>query len=79
MFLNSAITIYLGELFFYIYICSPLRQKYFTRYGSWGSCFIYGTWFSLRGLAVVCKTYHNCLAIHRGVEFLLKSQSDDGG
>ena len=77
MFLNWTITIYLGESFFYI--CSSLRQKYVTRYGNWGSCFIYGTWFSLGGLAAAGKTYHNCLAIRRGVEFLLKSQSDDGG
>ena len=35
--------------------------------------------FQLRGLAVVGKTYHNCLAIRRGGEFLLKSESNDGG
>ena len=77
MFFNSTIPIHLGDFFFYI--CISLRQKYFTRYGNWGSCFIYGSWFSLGGLAAAGKTYHNCLAIRRGVDFLLKSPGDDGG
>ena len=77
MFLNSTINIHLWESFFYK--CSPLRQKYFTRYGNWGSCFTYGAWFSLGGLASAGKTYNNCLAIRKGVEFLLKLQGDDGG
>ncbi|XP_048233507.1 lupeol synthase-like [Ricinus communis] len=48
-------------------------------YGKWGICFTYGTWFGLGGLAAAGKTYENCLAIRRGVDFLLKSQGDDGG
>ncbi|CBI18392.3 hypothetical protein VitviT2T_014452 [Vitis vinifera] len=48
-------------------------------YGNWGVCFTYGSWFALGGLAAAGKTYHNCLAIGRAVEFLLKSQRDDGG
>ncbi|XP_073311807.1 beta-amyrin synthase-like isoform X3 [Primulina huaijiensis] len=48
-------------------------------YGSWGVCFTYGTWFALRGLAVADKTYNNCLAVRKGVDFLLKAQRDDGG
>nr|WQY91012.1 OSC3 [Euphorbia humifusa] len=48
-------------------------------YGNWGICFIYGTWFGLGGLAAAGKTYENCMAVRRGVEFLLKSQRDDGG
>ncbi|CAB4272093.1 unnamed protein product [Prunus armeniaca] len=50
-----------------------------TRYGNWGICFIYGTWFAIRGLEAAGKTYNNCEAIRRGVEFLLKTQRDDGG
>lgn len=50
-----------------------------SRYGNWGVCFTYGTWFALGGLASAGKTYHNCLAVRRGVEFLLNLQMDDGG
>ncbi|KAH9668035.1 Beta-amyrin synthase [Citrus sinensis] len=48
-------------------------------YGNWGICFIYGTCFALGGLQVAGKTYNNCLAIRRAVDFLLNAQSDDGG
>ncbi|XP_058004298.1 lupeol synthase-like isoform X2 [Hevea brasiliensis] len=48
-------------------------------YGNWGICFLYGTWFGLGGLAAAGKTYNNCAAIRKGVDFLLKSQRDDGG
>ncbi|RVX03654.1 Beta-Amyrin Synthase 1 [Vitis vinifera] len=48
-------------------------------YGNWGVCFTYGSWFALGGLKAAGRTYHNCLAIGRAVEFLLKSQRDDGG
>nr|UTU07506.1 oxidosqualene cyclase 2 [Ailanthus altissimus] len=48
-------------------------------YGNWGICFLYGSCFALGGLAAAGKTYHNCEAIRRGVDFLLKAQSDDGG
>ncbi|KAI9181725.1 hypothetical protein LWI28_017898 [Acer negundo] len=48
-------------------------------YGNWGICFLYGTAFSLGGLAAAGKTYENCLAIRRAVKFLLKTQNDDGG
>ncbi|XP_052310559.1 lupeol synthase isoform X2 [Populus trichocarpa] len=48
-------------------------------YGNWGICFIYGTWFALEGLAAAGKTYSNCLAVRKGVDFLLGSQRDDGG
>ncbi|KAK0597549.1 hypothetical protein LWI29_026403 [Acer saccharum] len=49
------------------------------QYGNWGICFLYGTAFSLGGLAAGGKTYGNCLAIRRAVKFLLNTQSDDGG
>ncbi|XVF74824.1 hypothetical protein PTKIN_Ptkin13bG0141800 [Pterospermum kingtungense] len=48
-------------------------------YGNWGICFIYGTWFGLKGLKAAGKTYRNCLAIRKGVEFLLNTQREDGG
>ncbi|XP_065619337.1 beta-amyrin synthase isoform X2 [Quercus suber] len=48
-------------------------------YRFWGICFIYGTWFALGGLAAASKTYHNCPTIHKAVDFLLRTQKDDGG
>ncbi|XP_021761814.1 beta-amyrin synthase-like [Chenopodium quinoa] len=48
-------------------------------YGNWGICFTYGTFFALKGLAVTGKTYDNCAAIRKGVEFLLATQMEDGG
>ncbi|KAI7998670.1 Beta-amyrin synthase 1 [Camellia lanceoleosa] len=48
-------------------------------YGNWGACFTYGTWFALGGLVAVGKTYNNCAAIRKGVEFFLSSQRDNGG
>lgn len=49
------------------------------RYGNWGVCFTYGTWFALGGLTAVGKTYDNCSAIRKGVKFLLETQLEDGG
>ncbi|XP_024182949.2 beta-amyrin synthase-like [Rosa chinensis] len=48
-------------------------------YGIWGICFVYGTWFAILGLKAAGRTYKNCEAIRRGVEFLLKIQRNDGG
>ena len=50
-----------------------------NRYGNWGVCFTYGTWFALGGLTAAGKTYNNCPTIRRAVEFLLKIQKEDGG
>ena len=49
------------------------------RYGSWGVCFTYGTWFALKSLAAAGKTYYTCPAMCNGVNFLLATQGDDGG
>ncbi|KAK8492907.1 hypothetical protein V6N13_093964 [Hibiscus sabdariffa] len=48
-------------------------------YGNWGVCFFYGTWFALLGLKTAGRNYTNCLATRKGVEFLLKTQREDGG
>ncbi|XP_024994925.1 shionone synthase-like [Cynara cardunculus var. scolymus] len=48
-------------------------------YGNWGVCFTYATWFALGGLAAIGKTYENCPAIGKAVNFLLKTQREDGG
>ncbi|KAF4404575.1 hypothetical protein G4B88_005961 [Cannabis sativa] len=48
-------------------------------YGCWGICFIYGTWFAIKGLEAAGKHYYNCQAIRRAVDFLLNTQREDGG
>lgn len=40
---------------------------------------MYGTWFAIKGLEAAGRTYYNCEAVRRSVEFLLKTQTDDGG
>ena len=54
-------------------------KEHLHRFGTWGICFTYATWFELRGLAAAGKTYHNCLAICKAANFLLKLHLDDGG
>lgn len=66
------------------YMKNPNKRMLFffsshDRYGNWGVCFIYGTWFALAGLAAAGKTYKTSLAMRKGVEFLLRTQKDDGG
>ncbi|VFQ61165.1 unnamed protein product [Cuscuta campestris] len=48
-------------------------------YGFWGVCFTYASWFALGGLAAAGKTYNNCAAVRKGVDFLLRIQMGDGG
>ncbi|KAF7815972.1 beta-amyrin synthase [Senna tora] len=48
-------------------------------YGGWGICFIYATFFALNGLVAAGKTYNNCIAIQKAVNFLLSIQVEDGG
>ncbi|XP_047307745.1 dammarenediol II synthase-like [Impatiens glandulifera] len=48
-------------------------------YGYWGICFIYATFFVLRGLNACGKTYYSCEAIRKGVKFLLSIQNEEGG
>lgn len=55
------------------------HDKQLCRYGSWGICFIYATWFGLVGLETAGKTYTDSLTVRKGVEFLLKTQNEDGG
>ncbi|KAL9293180.1 Baruol synthase [Arabidopsis thaliana] len=48
-------------------------------YGNWGVCFIYATFFAVRGLVAAGKTYQSYEPIRRAVQFLLKIQNDEGG
>ncbi|GLT61748.1 hypothetical protein SLA2020_344310 [Shorea laevis] len=54
-------------------------QSYAPKYGNWSVCFTYGSWFALGGLAIVGKTYNYCPAMQKGVEFLLRTQMENGG
>ncbi|XP_012461135.1 cycloartenol synthase 2 isoform X1 [Gossypium raimondii] len=48
-------------------------------YGSWGVCFVYGTWFGIKGLVAGGRNYHNCDGIRRACDFLLSKQLPSGG
>ncbi|XP_022642924.1 beta-amyrin synthase isoform X4 [Vigna radiata var. radiata] len=47
--------------------------------GKWAVCFTYCSWLAVGGLAAAGKTYTNCAAIRKAVEFLLSIQNEDGG
>jgi squalene cyclase len=49
------------------------------RYGNWGICYTYGTYFALKGLASVGKTYRNSRTVRKACEFLLSKQHNSGG
>lgn len=57
--------------YFHLFICD--------RYGYWGVCFIYGTFFALRALSSAGKTYDNNEAVRKGLKFLLSIQNEEGG
>ncbi|KAF6169238.1 hypothetical protein GIB67_013668 [Kingdonia uniflora] len=42
-------------------------------YGCWGICFIYGTWFVLRGLTTARKNCNHSLTVRKASEFLLST------
>ncbi|XP_058212109.1 dammarenediol II synthase-like [Rhododendron vialii] len=61
------------------YFLEQKQQPDGSWYGYWGVCFVYGTFFVLRGLDSVGKTYNNSEAVRRGVRFLLSTQNKEGG
>ncbi|KZV28816.1 beta-amyrin synthase [Dorcoceras hygrometricum] len=48
-------------------------------YGYWGICFLYGTFFALRGLSAAGRTYENSKSVRKGVKFFLSIQNEEGG
>jgi squalene cyclase len=50
-----------------------------SRYGSWGVCFTYGTWFGVKGLVDTGKNFNNCSSIRKACDFLLSKQLPSGG
>ncbi|KAM7261730.1 hypothetical protein ACFE04_020807 [Oxalis oulophora] len=53
--------------------------EFYCRYGFWGVCFIYGTWFGLSALVAGGYTYENNCSMRKGVNFLLRKQNKEGG
>lgn len=62
-----------------IYIDALKMYEINYRYGFWGICFIYGTFFALGGLEAAGKTYDNCEAVRQAVKFFLSIQNEEGG
>lgn len=50
-----------------------------TRYGFWGICYTYATWFAVVGLAACGKNYSNSPVLRKACEFLLSKQLPCGG
>lgn len=61
---------------FTIYLACSLK---IYRYGSWGVCYTYATWFGIKGLVASGKTYSNSYSIRKACDFLLSKQFDDSG
>jgi len=57
----------------------PVCVHVFFRYGSWGVCSTYGTWFGVTALACRGATAQNDKALHKACSFLLSKQRLDGG
>ena len=55
------------------------QNLYLCRYGHWGICYTYGTWFAVGGLAACGRNYRNCPALRKTCEFLLSKQLPNGG
>lgn len=51
----------------------------YNRYGTWGICFIYGTFFAIKGLIAAGRTYENSICIRKACNFLLSTQLTTGG
>ncbi len=49
------------------------------RYGSWGVCFTYGTWFGVTALACRGARFASDDALRRACGFLVGKQRLDGG
>ena len=77
----------LTNLFYYLlyakyshfYMDSITRLLWYNRFGSWGICFTYGTFFAVKGLALSGRTYENSDAIRKACSFLLSKQLHTGG
>ncbi|KAG4919435.1 hypothetical protein JHK85_057716 [Glycine max] len=55
------------------------HYKDLNRYGCWGICYTYGTWFAVVGLTACGKNYHNSPSLRKACKFLLSKQLPNGG
>ena len=51
----------------------------FCRLGTWGVCFTYAAFFSIKGLVTAGRTYENSPSIRKACQFLLSKQLNTGG
>jgi squalene cyclase len=65
----------------YRFILQPLITKLlsFCRLGTWGVCFTYAAFFSIKGLVTAGRTYENSPSIRKACQFLLSKQLNTGG
>ncbi|KAE8781890.1 achilleol B synthase-like [Hordeum vulgare] len=49
------------------------------RLGTWGVCFTYGAFFSVKALVADGRTYENSSSIRKGCHFILSKQLSTGG
>ncbi|TVU33478.1 hypothetical protein EJB05_25299, partial [Eragrostis curvula] len=47
--------------------------------GTWGVCFTYGAFFSIKGLVAAGRTYENSSSIRKACQFILSKQLGTGG
>lgn len=65
---------------FMVHFCLLFSRFYMlNRYGSWGVCYTYGTWFGIKGLVAAGKSYENSASIRKACNFLLSKQLPSGG
>lgn len=66
------------------YIKFLLNSDYFkpvcsNRFGSWGICFTYATWFAVMGLVCSGRTSENSATMRKACDFLLSKELPSGG
>lgn len=59
-------------------ICNTITWL-FGRLGTWGVCFTYGAFFSVKGLIAAGRTYENSSSIRKACDFILSKQLNTGG
>lgn len=67
-----------------VVLCLLIQQMFVStltlfRFGCWGICYTYGTWFSVKGLTECGKNYRNSDALRKACDFLLSKQLPNGG
>ena len=55
------------------------RVFFFCRLGTWGVCFTYAAFFSIKGLVAAGRTYENSPSIRKACQFILSKQLCTGG